>query len=460
MAMNQGPNAVMICSFKSDFFTEYSGTKLKIFAIYTRNLKLMTEAHKNSILSLKFLIRGENYLDCVIDYNSGVEGSHGVPMKGEVGELAKGGGPGVGIESDAWVSAPAAIWTDRLLRLFPAPHEFLAFRFAGDGLEVRNFDIERTSPGSRSYPIMIPSHYFDYNLKHEMEATCVSLPRMKSFLEMSKKCGLLVQLKPDLAEDHSQLTWQAFNEERSVFFTLIMTAELANLSPPGWAGSVYPPQELHGDGVNSIKKMEGITEDLLRELVKLRVMQGETLSIKKSNKEYKLQIQILEKEIEAAQQELNSRSFPAKTSEEPEDLDSEIQTIKDQIQTVRNQKNQIKQKYSDFSKESPEEENDPKEQAQELQIMELTNEINFMKEEVIPVLEQTINLYQQNKSEMQEEYQSLQKEIQTLQVGTSAPHKEVSSLKKSTPKKTSPREKNPSAQSPRSSNYKPSFLRL
>ena len=64
--------AVLIATFKSQFFNEFQGTANRIFAVFSKNLTMITDPQKTSIIGLWFLYRNEEYLDIVINYNTGV----------------------------------------------------------------------------------------------------------------------------------------------------------------------------------------------------------------------------------------------------------------------------------------------------------------------------------------------------------------------------------------------------
>lgn len=62
-AESQDYSAALICTFHSNYFTDFRGSTNKVFALYSSNLMQITEAHKTSITSLVAVIRKDDYLD-------------------------------------------------------------------------------------------------------------------------------------------------------------------------------------------------------------------------------------------------------------------------------------------------------------------------------------------------------------------------------------------------------------
>ena len=139
---SQDNSAAVICTFHSSYFNDFRGGLTKVFAVFSKNLMQITESHKQSILSITSVIRREDYMDVVVEYNTGVVASYGCPFTDRIHEICQAGGPELPLYP-SWIGDHYVFWDEKLLKLFPGSYEFLAIRLKGEGMEVREFDQEK-----------------------------------------------------------------------------------------------------------------------------------------------------------------------------------------------------------------------------------------------------------------------------------------------------------------------------
>lgn len=217
--------AAFVCTFEASFFNDYSGAN-RIFAVFSKNLLQITDTHKTSIISLVLAIRHENYVDIVIDYNTGVSASYGCPTTDRIHESCRMGGPEIPIYS-GWVCDSNNFWDEKMMRLFPGSYEFFAIKITKNGIEVRNFDFEKNKTGTAGHPIKIPRAKIQvFSPLEEIEITTIPFGRLKTFMESAKKCRLAVQLIPEYNENCNQIYLQGFTESQNAYFSLLLGCEM------------------------------------------------------------------------------------------------------------------------------------------------------------------------------------------------------------------------------------------
>ena len=225
-AESQDNSAALICTFHSLFFTEFRGSNNKVYGLFSRNLIQMTDAHKLSIVSITSVIRRDDFIDLCIEYNTGVVALYGCPFTDKIHEICQAGGPELPLYP-SWVGDHCVFWDEKILKLFPGTYEFLAFKLAGTGMEVRNFDYEKNQTGIAGHPIKIPRNKIQvYEPQKEIEITSVSFPRLRVFLESANKCKFSVQMSPEYSDSSSQTYWQCFDDKKNVYFTLLLGCDI------------------------------------------------------------------------------------------------------------------------------------------------------------------------------------------------------------------------------------------
>lgn len=222
---SQDNSAALVCTFQASYFNDFHGTVNKTFALFSKNLMLVTEPHKQSIMSITSVIRRDDYLDLCIEYNTGIVAMYGCPFTDKVHEVCQAGGPDLPLYP-SWVGDHYVFWDEKILKLFPGNYDFIALKLTKNGMEVRNFDLEKHHLERAGHPIKIPRNKIQvYQPQKELEITSVPFPKLKSFLEAAKKCKFSVQMSPEYNENLSQTYWQCFDEKKNAYFTLLLGCE-------------------------------------------------------------------------------------------------------------------------------------------------------------------------------------------------------------------------------------------
>jgi hypothetical protein len=219
-------SAALICTFMPPFFSEFRSSCTRVYAVYSKNLQTIMEAHKQSIISILVKIRREDFLDLCIEYNSGVIALYGCPFTDKVHEICQAGGPELPLYP-SWVGDSYVLWEDRIMKLFPGSHQFLAIKLSSQGMEVRDFDFEKNQTGIAGHPIKIPRGKIQvFEPQKEIEITSIPFPRLKMFMITAKKCKFSVQMSPEYNESISQTYWQCFDERKNAYFTLFLGCDV------------------------------------------------------------------------------------------------------------------------------------------------------------------------------------------------------------------------------------------
>ncbi|CAG9324837.1 unnamed protein product [Blepharisma stoltei] len=249
-AESQDQSSALICTFESSFFNDYNGAN-RIFAIYSKNLMLITDSHKTSIINLQFAMRQEEFIDVVIDYNTGVSASYGCPTTDKIHDCCRMGGPEITIYQ-GWIGHNISFWDEKMMRLFPGSYDFFAIKITKAGIEVRNFDFEKNQTGTAGHPIKIPRAKIQlFSPLEEIEITTIPFPRLRSFMDSARKCRLGVQMSPEYSESCSQIFWQGFTESQNAYFSLLLGCEIKPISE-----KYIKPEETHD--VRSVKEFRSI----------------------------------------------------------------------------------------------------------------------------------------------------------------------------------------------------------
>ncbi|OMJ93098.1 hypothetical protein SteCoe_4044 [Stentor coeruleus] len=223
---SQDNSVALNCTFLSSFFNEFRGSQLKLFGIYSKNLLHATEVHKLSIVSLIARIRNEEYLDLIVEYNSGVVATYGCPFNDKIHEICLSGNFELQL-LNCWIADNYVFWDEKMMRLFPGSHDFIAIKLTNQGIEVRNFDLEKNQAGFAGHPIRISRLKINaYEPEKELEITSIPFPRLRTFIESAKKCKFSVQMLPEHSPTASQTFWQCFDEKKNVYFTLILACDI------------------------------------------------------------------------------------------------------------------------------------------------------------------------------------------------------------------------------------------
>jgi hypothetical protein len=217
-------SSALICTFTSSFFNDFRGSSSKIFAVFSRLLVQVTEVHKSSIVSVLTKIRREDFIDVSVEYNSGVVASYGIPFTDRIHEICLAGGPELPLYP-SWVADHYVLWDEKIIRLFPGAHEFLAMKITLQGLEVRLYDPD-DDKRSTGPPIKLHRSKIQvYEPQKEIEILAIPFARLKTFIETSKKLKFHVQMSPEFTDTNSQAFWQCFDEKKSAYFTLLLGCE-------------------------------------------------------------------------------------------------------------------------------------------------------------------------------------------------------------------------------------------
>jgi hypothetical protein len=223
---SQDNSTALICTFNSSYFNGYQGTRNGLYAVFSRNLMMITETNKTSIVSIMTKIRRNDYLDLFIEYNTGVVASYGCPFTDKIHEICQAGGPELPLYP-SWIGDHHVFWDEKMMKLFPGSYEFLAIKLTSNGIEVRNFDYEKNQTGVAGHPIKIPRAKIQvYEPQKEIEMTSIPFSRLKTFMESAKKCKFSVQMSPEYGQNTSQAYWQCFDEKKNVYFTLLLGCDI------------------------------------------------------------------------------------------------------------------------------------------------------------------------------------------------------------------------------------------
>jgi len=218
--------AVLIATFKAQFFNEFQGTASRIFAIFSKNLTLITDPQKTSIIGLWFLYRNEEYLDIVINYNTGVCGSYACPITDMIHVACEEGGPVLPLY-EAWIADTGHTWSQFVTHLFPGDYNYFAIDIKSTGLALRIYDYEKNGTGNAGHPISVPLSMLQfYSPLSEMELVSIPYPRLKSFIEFSKKSCLGLHVLPEHDETTSQATWQGFRADQTAYISMVLGCEI------------------------------------------------------------------------------------------------------------------------------------------------------------------------------------------------------------------------------------------
>lgn len=69
----------LIAQFSRSFFDEFYCNASHSGALYVRNMIIVTSPHKSSIVSLRFMLKNKQFIDLLVEYNTGVKAVHGIP---------------------------------------------------------------------------------------------------------------------------------------------------------------------------------------------------------------------------------------------------------------------------------------------------------------------------------------------------------------------------------------------